>query len=116
MVRDARLMEPNITPALIGVIGSIGVGLMMIGSAMFFKIFKGPAAQNDDLARIITKIGDKVERHGEDRAELATNVATLTVEVNHLSKNVERLSNEVMYMRQGEVLRNGRSTRRAAAD
>ena len=44
MVQDTGLMEPSITPALVAVLGSIGVGLMGIAAAMFFRIFKSPRA------------------------------------------------------------------------
>lgn len=108
------MSDASITPALITVIGSIGIGLMMIGAAMCLKLFKGPNEQNDDLARALAKIGDRVEKNTDDHHSLSRNVAVLTKEVSHLSSSVERLSDEVKYLRQGNP--NGRSVRRAAAD
>lgn len=107
------MSDVGMTNALIAVIGSIGVGLMMIGSAMFFKIFKGPTAQNDDTVRAVTKIADRVEKNIDDHGKLSTNVAVLTKEVSHLSTSVERLSDEVKYLRQ-QGAPNGRTVRRTA--
>lgn len=88
-------MEPNITPALIAVLGSIGVGLIGIAGAMFMRIFKSPLQQNEDLTRALTKVADKVEKNMEDHGELAMSVAVLSHQVGTLSDNVKTLGVKV---------------------
>lgn len=98
-------MEPSITPALVAVLGSIGVGLMGIASAMFFRIFKSPKEESEDIARALQKVGDKVDKNADDHGRLATNVAVLANQVGTLSDNVKTLGVKVenMWLGRGET-------------
>ena len=97
-------MEPSITPALVAVLGSIGVGLMGIAAGMFFRIFKGPKEQNDDLANRIENVFVRVEKNADDHGRLATSVAVLASQVGTLSDNVKTLGVKVenMWLGRGE--------------
>lgn len=98
-------MDADITPALIAVLGSIGVGLLSIGAAMFFRIFKSPIQENSDLARAIkdlrNEVSTRVDGVLDEHHELARNVAVLANEVSHLSGNVRTLGEEVKNLWRG---------------
>lgn len=91
-------MEPSITPALVAVLGSIGVGLMSIGAAMFFKMFKSPKEESADLTQRIENVVLKVEKNADDHGRLATNVAVLSSQVGTLAENVKTLGTKVENM------------------
>lgn len=95
---------PNLLPAFVTVVGSIGVGLIGIAAAMFMRIFKSPRETNDDLASEIGKLRS-------DHHQLANNTAVLSNEVRHLSDNVKTLGEEVKSLWRGNAsTRNGRGT------
>lgn len=95
-------MEHDLTPALIAVLGSIGVGLIGIAAAMFFRTFKSPVQQTTDLALAIQGLREevlsRVTNVQDDHHELARSVAVLANEVSHLSSNVKTLGDEVKNM------------------
>jgi len=95
---------PNLMPALVTVIGSIGVGLIAIAAAMFFRIFKSPKEESADLAQEVGMLR-------KDHHQLANNTAVLSNEVRHLSDNVKTLGEEVKSLWRGNAsARSGRGT------
>ena len=97
-------MEPSITPALVAVLGSIGVGLMGVAAAMFFRIFKSPQQESADITRRLEGVVAKVDKNYDDHGRLATNVAVLASQVGTLSDNVKTLGVKVenMWLGRGE--------------
>lgn len=91
-------MEPSITPALVAVIGSVGVGLMSIAAAMFFRIFKSPKEESAELTQRIENVVIRVEKNADDHGRLATNVAVLSSQVGTLAENVKTLGVKVENM------------------
>ena len=85
--------EPSLTPALLGILGAMAVGLLGIAGAMFLKIFRSPESERADLATQL--LAQRRDHHG-----LSENVAVLSNEVKHLGEIMRSLAEEVKWLRE----------------